>query len=361
MRIYCRLGDIMRARGITVLSLKRRAHVGADAIRQLMSNRWKGVRRETLCRIARALDLTSPEELFAFYRDDIFGPLWLHREVTIHLGSSALWPWQPGGRTRVSRARARQQVGRWDVRALVHLNHNLKKLVPAIDIEIAEHLGPDPAVTESAAQVFSAGNHIVLGSPLANQFAEEVVCRAFGVPPYSPDKRSAFPFAFKWRSPHAVDSSFGFQGIGNEFGIIALPGGRLVARYTHVASGQGEDCAIVMVHRLFRPPVMRTRGLDDEFIVVVVLGFSGVATLAAAQLVTADPVVAAALYPARGQTPRMGVVKVTYNRPPSAAADDDNRQIESAALVMVPDDPKVVTLPAPRAAAAGNTRRVRRG
>ena len=114
-----------------------------------------------------------------------------------------------------------------------------------------------------------------------------------------------------------------------------------------------------MVHRIFRPPVKRTRGLDDEFIVIAILGYSGCGTLAAARLVTEDPAAAAALYPERGHTPRMGIVSVTYNRPPSVAPDDDNRQVESAALVTV-EEPDASVEPAGSAAAAGSSRRSRR-
>lgn len=352
MLIQCRLGEIMRARGLSDKKLAKLAGVGRDVIRQLRENTFKGIRRKTLGKLCAALSLESLDELFCIRDADSLHPIRLHREVTIHLGANPLAALTRQSGPPDGHLFDPVYVGRWDLQTASEISAQLSNLEPGIRVNLVEHVRLDP-VKEAVDRVLAAGNHVELGSPFANQFAEELVCRLHKVPPYSPDQRDAFAYGFQWDSSHQVDSSFGWQGMGTDFGIVSLRTGKLVARSTFVTQGQGEDCALIVTYRVFRAPRRRSFGLDDEFIVIAILGYSGCGTTAGAR-VAFDPAFARELYPPRTGEPLMRVVRCTYTRPPSASTHD-NRRVETWELV--PTDPDDVQATPAGATAAGNGRR----
>jgi hypothetical protein len=184
----------------------------------------------------------------------------------------------------------------------------------------------------SLERVFAAGNHIIIGSQTANQFAEEVVCRLYGVPPFTPTKRDSFPFGFLWDARHGTTpSSFGQPGDGREFGISETRTGELVARSNFVARGEGDDCALIVTHRIWQVPKERRFGRDDERVIVALLGYSGAGTYAGAKIAT-DARLATALYPPEHGKPLMRVVAAKYLR---AAGDSsrDTRSVQSQRLI----------------------------
>ncbi len=221
-----------------------------------------------------------------------------------------------------------------------------------IRIRFEEHItgagrGTDPAVRASAQRVFEGGNHIIIASPVANQFAEEVVCHAYGVPPYNPQLREVFPYGFQWDHWRQVRSSFGWQGDGKQFGIAALPSGKVVAEHVVVPSGEGKDGALILVYRVFRAPSQREQNDDDERIVICLLGYGGPGTDAAARLAT-NPEFAAGLYPPGRRVPRMRAVTCRYFREASEA-QIDNREVTEVKLIPEHKLPA----PAPKARAIG--------
>jgi hypothetical protein len=266
--------------------------------------------------------------------EDVWLPIRLAREVTIHFGSRSL-----GGPQAVRSSDpiiSRQFIGSWDHRAFVKISEYLMRLGLGIRVSFEEHItgasrGMDPAVRASAVQLFEGGNHIVIGSQIANQFNEEVVCHAYGVPPYNPQMRDSFPYGFVWDHWRHVRSSFGWQGQGKQFGIAALPSGKIVAPHVIVPSGEGTDGALILVYRLFQAPSQREVGDDDERIIICLLGYSGPGTLGAACLAT-NPESAAGLYPPARKQPRMRAVKCTYFRQ-ATVLPDDNRELTGIDLV----------------------------
>jgi DNA-binding Xre family transcriptional regulator len=333
MQVHSRLREIMDQKGIKVEELHRMSGVGREAISALRGRNWQRVSGVVMGRLCATLDIT-PNDLFVLNPEDIWAPIRLGGEVTIHYGSRSFEETRrrldPAGEAVLTG----QYVGVWDVRVYKLITEFLKQSRLDVSVSLQEHAGRDqgydPAVRTAVSQIFERGNHILIGSPVACQFAEEVVSHAFGVAPYTPEKREAFPYGFVWDGQRASASSFGWQGMGREFGIHSNRARKLVARRTMVKAGRGQDCALVLVYRIFNPPNRRDES-DKERVIICILGHSGAGTLAGAKVAT-DPRCAAGLYPPKRGVPHMRVVNATYTRAPIPTLRD-NREVDDAFLV----------------------------
>ena len=367
MRMYSRLLEIMREQHITVDELHRRTRVCRDAITALRLNSSQLVSPVSIARICEALNITL-SDLFVLMPEDIWAPIRLAREVTIHYGSRSFGEPRLATGGPQDSLLSQQFIAARDTRAANWVSEYLMKLGAGIAVHRREHMtgigrGFDPSIADAVRQVFERGNHVVIGSPVANQFAEEVVCHAHGVQPYVPRMHEAFPYGFVWDSRRSITSSFGWQGhgrgrsenFGPSFGIFSTQQGRLVAFRTVVAEGEGDDCALILAHRIFQPQAVRTASAADERIVICILGHGGPGTEAAARVAT-DPKYAAGLYPPTRGTPHMRVVGAKYTR--TATPDMvDNRVLTEAYLI---DDNPSPPTPAAAAAPAPETRPRRR-
>jgi hypothetical protein len=243
----------------------------------------------------------------------------------------------------------------------LELSEYLTGLHLGINVRRQEHItgpgrGIDPAVRQSAQDIFKQGNHIILGSPIANQFAEEVVCEAYGVTPYDPQARARFPYGFEWNSWRQVPSSFGQRGAKKRFGIVEIPTSRVVAPQVKASVGEdGTDGALIMVYRVFCPPVNRRVG-EQENVVICLMGDTGLGTLAAAMLATSSSD-AAGLFPDSRMQARMRALKCEYRRPPGDPLID-NREVKSFALIPERETVQTVVAP-PRSRLVGSKARVR--
>lgn len=335
MRMNCRLYEKMQDPFMTVDELHRRARVGRDVISNLRWNKRTRFDPDGIARICGVVNVTL-DQLFVLVPEDSLAPIRLSRGVAIHLGS------RPFQRARVATGRPQesllslQGIAARDHRAAQWISEHLLKLDPRIVIRMQEHMtgfgyGFDPSMADVTRHIFERGNHVLIGSPIANPYTEYVVCHMYDVPPYVPRKREAFPYGFVWDSERSVPSSFGWQGEGPRFGIYSTKKRDLVAFRTVVPEGDGEDCAIIVTYRVFQPPAARTNGADDERIIICILGDGGPGTEAAARVAT-DPQYAAALYPPTRGVPHMRVVGARYTR---VATPDgrDNRVVTDVYLV----------------------------
>src|SRR5207253_7813378 len=184
---------------------------------RLANNTFTRLRRDIVGRICRALDITSLDELFEVYEPNIFFPIRLHKEVTFHVGSDSV---ARGCDAAAEKRPGRLLMGAWDFRAMKVIHEYLNRTVPGIRVHVEEHERYDPAVADTLDRTFDRGNHIVFGSQIANQFAEEVVCRSHRVPPYSPDRRSELPFVVQWDTRRSIASSLGVPGKERRIGIV---------------------------------------------------------------------------------------------------------------------------------------------
>jgi DNA-binding Xre family transcriptional regulator len=352
--VHCHLKELMTHRNMTVDQLHEAGRVGRETISQLRGNNSKAVSTQNMARICGALGV-GLGDLFEVLPNDIWLPIRLTKEVTIHFGLRTFTEPRPARSGGEGAIIGRQYLGSWDFRAFKWISEYLMGLKADIRVRFEEHItgagrGIDPAVRALAQRIFASGNHIVIASPVANQFAEEVVCHAYGVAPYNPQMRGTFPYGFVWDDWRQVRSSFGWQGHGNHFGIAALPSNKIVAPHVIVASGEGTDGALILVYRVFQAPSQREVGDDDERIVICLLGYSGPGTLGAAQLAT-NPEFAAGLYPQARMMPRMRAVACKYFREASALCYD-NREV--TAVKLIPEHkPSGSAGPASKARAAG--------
>jgi DNA-binding Xre family transcriptional regulator len=361
-RVHCRLKELMHEGGRKVGELHRAARISKETISQLRGNSSKAVSTRAIAHLCGELNV-GIGELFEVLPEDIWMPIRLAREVTVHFGSRAVTAPEPV-RAEDAAMLSCQFVGCWDIRAFQCISEYLIGLNRDIRVRLEEHItgagrGIDPAVKASARGIFERGNHVVIGSQIANQFTEEVVCHAYDVAPYNPQMRTAFPYGFEWDHWRQVRSSFGWQGHRKHFGIAALPSNEIVAPSAIVAEGEGPDGALILVYRLFTPLAQRNGGDDDERIIICLLGYSGPGTLAAAQLAT-NPEHAAGLYPASRKVPRMRAVACTYFRRPGAK-HEDNREVTSVSLIPEKNAPGAAQTGAepPKRAAGGKRRRGR--
>lgn len=344
MLVVCRLAEIMAARGITVDALHAQTGVGREAIAALRHNKGKHVSRKAIGFICGALNIKL-DELFTLVPVDIWAPIKLSREVTIHYGSRAVVEPQYGGADGDAAQSWRQYVGVWDMRTLNLILEYLKRFGD-IRVRLEEHItgerGFDPSVRQAVRGIFESGNNVIIGSPIANHFAEEAVCHAYRVAPYAPQMRDKFPYGFVWDSASTATSSFGWRGIGNQFGIASTTTQELVATRTVVPSGEGKDCALILVERIFQPPARRVDNGGEECVVIGIFGHSGAGTYAGA-MAAIDAAAAPRLYPPERGKPNLRVVQGTYTCCP-AVPPRDTREVTGAVLI---DEPPATSRTAP--------------
>jgi len=320
---------------MTVEDLERISGVGHEAISSLRGEKWARVSRLALAKICGALDITL-DELFLLSQDDIWAPIKRAGEVTIHYGSRSLPSTGAGPVPPDDLILAGQYVGVWDLRAFKWISEYLKHSGLDVGVSLREHVtgaghGLDPADNDSVRNIFEEGNHVILGSQIANQNTEEVVCHAYGVPPYTHGMRETFPYGFVWGSKYKVASSFGWQGMGSNFGIVSNSTGKLVAFRTTVKEGAGQDCAMIVVYRILAPASRNAAGNGQDRVVICILGHSGAGTFSGAKVAT-DAKFAARLYPEKLGVPLMRVVSATYTRAPIESGHD-NRVLGECELV----------------------------
>jgi DNA-binding Xre family transcriptional regulator len=331
----CRLEDLLAELGLTRADLRKITGINPDSLRALARGEWQRVEKDTIVRICVALRCT-PGDLFVLRDKDLWQSARASREITVHIGSSAFGP--PGGSDGDDALRIyRQLCAARDLAAYRLIVDYLHRTGAGLSVQLVDHAmgsdgGADADGWQAVEQMFRFGNHVVIGSMLANPWTELVVCRMFAAAPYTASERAKFPYGFAFESRRSVRSSFAWQALGNDFGIVDLSTGKPVARRTLVPrGGVGEDCALVLVYRIFQPPVRRTDAADDARTIVCLLGHGSLGSEAAAMIVT-DAEQAVALCPAQYAKPAAYVVRAEYARPLSANGFDD-RLIRSVHLV----------------------------
>lgn len=318
LECHCNLFQIMTERRLTIEGLARLARIGPDPITALRRNDWHAVSRRTIERLCAALGI-GMGELFTLVRRDLWYPVHASHEVTIHLGSTRL-PDSSAVSAPLSAGQAeqhtREYISAHDHRAFRQIIHHLTSFPAGLELRIKEH-GADRDVyaansPRSLDELFPTGNHVVIGSPLSNSFAEAVVAATYAARPYLADDRSHFPYGFVWSPHRTVASAFGWAGTARDVGIASTSSGELVAQRTSpAADGVGHDCAMIVVTTLFKPVSRRRFANDDTRTIIFVGGHGALGTEAGARIAT-DREFAARLSPPKNAAPRMGVVSTTY-------------------------------------------------
>jgi DNA-binding Xre family transcriptional regulator len=326
--MFCHLREIMKARNLQVTDLCKAAGVHRSLVNNLRQNTFERLPRAGIAKICKALDLPLGE-LFSFHEEHPWFAVRLHHNLTVHLGCNTF---NSPERTTEDGVFGRHYYGSWDIRSYVELREFLDGFADKITVRYRGHDFTAETDQRAIDAVFGQGDHLLIGSPISNRFMEFVICRMYDVPPFTAQMRTKFPLNFVWDSSRSVPSSFGYKGQGGEFGIFSHQAGRLVARRTFVAQGEGEDCGLIVVQRLFQPVKNRRHfGRDDHRVIICILGHSGPGTLAALRVAT-DPTYGPYLWPQEFGTPVMAVVSARYTRAPGAEGRD-NRVLTRCELV----------------------------
>ena len=126
MQVHCRLRGIMDERGIKVEELHRMSGVGREAISALRGRNWQRVSGVVMGRLCATLDIT-PNDLFVLNPEDIWAPIKLGGELTIHYGSRSFEETQHGPDAAGESVLTGQYVGVWDMRAYKLITEFLKQ------------------------------------------------------------------------------------------------------------------------------------------------------------------------------------------------------------------------------------------
>lgn len=328
-RAHCWLKEILEERKVTPNELTLAAKVPSITIKALQTNQLQSVSLDDLGKIAAALGI-GIDRLVCVYPENIWLPIVLRREVTIHLGADSFVDRFETPSGEGASGIDRLMMGFWDVQAASEICRYLNRLGVNVNVDLRVHLADEEG--DPVGDAFKKGNHIILGSPVANRFCEGLVAGVFGAASSDPQQRSRFPYEFVWGAKRARKSSFGRVANDGKLGIGCTRTGNLVAPRTLVSEGQGEDCALVVAHRVALRNEERFAGHNLERVVLAFVGHSGPGTLAAARVAMAEDA-AAELYPSRPERPLMGVVRAIYERPSSTKRD--NRKLVTQALVDV--------------------------
>jgi hypothetical protein len=171
-------------------------------------------------------------------------------------------------------------------------------------------------------------NCIVIGSPKTNTATEILLSEFFKAEPFNPDKdnRKKVPFGFCWTDRHPMVekssltcSAFARKKTRNIPGIAIRNGPHVPAHYRSPTAfykwdtRDGRDCGLVFVAN-------RPFGADRDVKLIVLAGFSGTGTVAAARALVKD---FRYLEPINDERCVYGVVECTYRK----LADTDNRTL----------------------------------
>lgn len=335
MPVYCRLKEIMDERRISVETLKLMTGLGGDTIADIRNHKWRRVSGHAMEVLCTALDV-SLDALFVVIPSDLLAPIRLAGEVTIHYGSRPIEEPQPPPPGVDDVPFSRLQVGAWDVYAGVTVLLNYFNRVAGIRVEFREHRmdadGVDHSTAQTVDKILEGGNHILLGSQKALPITEELLCRAYDVPPYTPARRKDIPFGFAWHGGRILPSTFGWQAENGKFGVVDTATGRVVGKPETAGDKEGVDPAVVMTMRLKQGRAIFSRdSLNRERIVILLMGYTGAGTAGAARALT-EPRSAKALYPTEIGKAQMRLVEATYVRRPLGGLPDP-RLLTSARVV----------------------------
>ncbi len=331
MRLQFLLGKRMEEMRISFPELGRLTGLSPERLRAIAINQARRFSLDELAFILGALEL-SPNDLLDCYEADVFYGARIEGEITLHvvIKSDVIDPHldaHDGPQDRI-------YLSGWDWRAGLALYGHATALDIRVDFEPHPvNLSRQPHA-RSLREMFPSGSHISIGSQLSFAFTERIVCLMYEVTPFDENKIRRFPLHFVWDRARNLKSSFGRAAVGNEEpGIYATRDNQLIARRVDTKSGEGQDVGLVVTYRITDPAAVRKNGMRSERCICVVAGNSGVGSLGCAKALI-DPALAAEFYPSRDNTPRMRVVRTTYERPlgSTGGGGGDNREIRTVSL-----------------------------
>jgi len=269
---------------ISKAELAKKLGVAPQTLTAMINDDWEYITRDAIERVADYLELKA-SELFKFETADFWKPIREARSCTLLRGSDR-------GRIRSLDL----QIPRYDKEATHVVENFLHDIFPDYNGGIlADHQEDEAELLDRA----SRENCIVIGSPKSNAACEILISKFFHAEPFngSQANRRKIPFGFCWPDTNALVekssltcSSLAQAETKGKPGI-ALKGVHVAADYKpgekftewSTAGGKekyGRDCGLVFVaNKAFGAKPVK---------LIVLAGFSGIGTLAAAKALVRD-------------------------------------------------------------------------
>lgn len=260
--------------------LAKKIGVSPQKLSAMINDDWEYITRDAIERAADFLNLT-PADVFEFVPVEFWKPIERAHRCIFLRGSQ-------GNRS----AEREFHIPRYDDDATFVVKNFLRDSLPDVEERIiADHLEDEDELIGRARR----SNCVVIGSPKSNAATEILLSRFFNAEPFNPssENRRKIPFGFCWpeEGPIASRSSltcseFARNETEGQPGI-ALKGLHVAADYKPEAifhewpTMKGKDAGLVFVAN-------KPFGTDEDVKLIVLAGFSGIGTLAAARALIQD-------------------------------------------------------------------------
>jgi transcriptional regulator with XRE-family HTH domain len=261
-------------------SLAEKIGVSPQKLNAMMNDEWEYITRDALERTADFLEL-DVSEIFELAPVEFWRPIEEAKGCVLLRGSQEV-------------KRAHVRVPRYDDQASQVLKDFMRKFMDDFDEPpFAEHdRNEEPKLLETA----QSQNCVVIGSPKTNVATEILLSRFFGAKPFdaSVENRRKIPFGFCWpdTSPIVQTSSLTCSELAraevrNRSGIATMEGVYIPAdfkpaeEFREWKTKEGLDCGLVFVAN-------HPFGTRKNVKLIVLAGFGGIGTLAAAKALVQD-------------------------------------------------------------------------
>jgi hypothetical protein len=261
--------------------LAKEIGVSPQKLNSMIDDDWEYITRDAIERAADYLQLDA-SDLFEFVPVDFWKPIEEEKKCTFLRGLQGARSTEPEFR-----------MPWYDEEATSAIKSFLRDLLEDSDEAfIADSRQEEEDLLKRA----TLENCIVIGSPKSNAASEILLSRFFGAAPFDPsaNNRRKIPFGFCWQdgSPIAERSSLTCSELarkeaGDRPGIAVRGGVHVDANYRALEAFRGWetrdglDCGLVFVAN-------RPFGTAHNVKLIVLAGFSGVGTLAAARALLQD-------------------------------------------------------------------------
>lgn len=303
-----RLGEIAKGevdqKGISAVAYS--IGIAENTLRKLLRDEWDYINRDSVERICDHFGLAL-DQLFQLEQDNFWYPFELLKTCTFVRGSVS----HNGTKLKAI------HIPSYDNDATAKIQQFLRRSTPNLRAEMIDfHAAADAhAIVEQAA----SQNCIVIGSPRSNPATEVVVSRFFNAKPFdsAPGNKRKFPFHFLWPKTWFIErvSAMAAEASSEDPKKccgIALQNGKIAAKADYMAAEEfrqsdisaGSDCGLILVAN--NP----FGGINNPKLIVIA-GFSGIGTVAAAQALIND---FRDLEPRSDERFMLGVIEATYRK-----------------------------------------------
>lgn len=289
----------------TKSALAAKIGVSTQKLNAMINDEWRYITRDALERAADYLKI-SVSDVFEFVPVDFWKPIEDAKE----------WILREGSQSPLTNQK-RFQLTRYNDEASQAVKRFIRDFLPGVPEPVAEHDLDEEELMNKA----RTSNCIVVGSQKTNRATEILVSRFFDAVPNdpSPENRRKIPFGFCWadaseitRNSSLTCSETAREEMKHRPGIVTDEGIHILADYEpdetfpEWETDSGLDCGLVFVAN-------KPFETENNIKLIVLAGFTGVGTLAAAKALVQD---FRYLEPVGAERYVYGVVQATYRKRP---------------------------------------------